>query len=160
MMDMRKFGGAAVSKNAWTETENLILRRRYEDPKTSMEELEGLLPRRKRASIFHQASKLGLHRRRTRKCSDVPCIRRLWELREREGITRAQLAKKMGYHEVMLGRWERGESKPNLQKLLDWCQALGSTLTVTYRGTPLEPSRDEDDEESPALPSPMLQAIV
>lgn len=147
-MDMRTLNGTAVAKNAWTEVENLILQRRYTDPKVSRAELESLLPRRKWWSIQHQASKLGLSRRRTTKSSSEPIIQRLWDLREREGITRDELAKKMGYHPVMLARWERGEATPSLQRLRDWCQALGADLKVIYEGTPLSLSRPPQNSEA------------
>src|SRR5689334_1144163 len=140
MTDLRKYNGTATSRNAWTETENMILRRQYIDPGVTRPKLEALLPRRKWASIQHQAAKLGLSRRRTTKSSTNPVIRRLWELREREGITRVQLAAKMGYHPIMLGKWERGEATPSLQRIRDWCQALGADLKVIYQGSPLEPT--------------------
>lgn len=136
-MDMRRFNGTGVAKNSWSEMENVVLRRRYVDPKVTWAELEELLPRRKRASIQHQASKLGLSRRRTNKCSNDPVIQRLWDLREREGITRDQLAEKLGYAAVLIGRWERGEATPSLQRIKDWCQALGADLKVVYQGTPI-----------------------
>ncbi len=157
MSDRRKFNGTAVSRNAWTEIENLILRRQYIDPAISRKTLESLLPKRQWSAIQHQAAKLGLSRRRTTKCSTNPVIRRLWELREREGISRPALAKKMGYHPVMLGKWERGEATPSLQRIRDWCQALGADLKVIYRGSPLEPVGDEDDDLL-MLPTPEATA--
>jgi ribosome-binding protein aMBF1 (putative translation factor) len=155
MTDLRKFNGNAVARNAWSERENLIMRRSFTDPKVSRAQLEALLPKRKWHSIQHQAGKLGLSRRRTTKSSTNPVIRRLWELREREGITRVQLAAKMGYHPIMLGKWERGEATPTLQRIRDWCQALGADLKVIYHGSPLEPTTPEDDDfDLPMLPAP------
>lgn len=135
------------------------MRRQYTDPKVNRAALERLLPKRKWHSIQHQAQKLGLSRRRTTKSSTNPVIRRLWKLREREGITRVQLASKMGYHPIMLGKWERGEATPSLQRIRDWCQALGADLKVIYQGSPLEPTApDDDDEDFVMLPAPISAA--
>lgn len=147
MTDGRKFGGTAVSLNAWTKMENLVLQRYYPDPKTSLKQIQEMLPRRNESAFCKQATALGLRRRRTTKCSNLKIIKRLWDLREREGITRRQLADRMGYHYVMLSRWEAGHAMPSVRHLIDWCQALGAELTVTYRGTPVEPTnRNEDDD--------------
>lgn len=151
MTDGRKRGGTAVSLNAWTKVENIILRRYYPDPKTSMKQLQEMLPLRSEAAIYVQASKaLGLHRRRTTKCSDLKIIKRLWDLREREGIERRQLAERMGYSHLSLERWETGQAMPTVRRLIDWCEALGAELTVAYKGTPIEPTNhDDDDFEEP-----------
>ena len=64
-------------------------------------------------SIHRKANQIGLRRRRT----PLPRHRVLLQLREaRESarITRKELAKIMGYHVVMIGRWERGDQFPNL----------------------------------------------
>jgi ribosome-binding protein aMBF1 (putative translation factor) len=70
------------------------------------------------------------YRRKTDKESRYPVIRRLREVREQHGIDRVTLADAMGYHPVMLGRWERGEATPSLQRLHDWCDALGVRVGV------------------------------
>lgn len=148
MTDGRKFNGTATSTNSWSKAEKLVLLKYYSDPKVTWERLLEMLPRRTRDSIqAHATQKMNLHRRRTTKVADLKIIRRLWDLREREGIDRRQLGKRMGYHHGMLARWESGQTMPKVRHLIDWCEALGAELTVTYRGTPIEPTaRDEDDD--------------
>lgn len=153
MVDGRKFNGTSVSRNAWSKVEDLTLRRYYTEPRVSWDELCRMLPKRSRDTIYVRARKLGLHRRRSTKSSANPIIKRLWELREKEGITRAQLAKKVGYHEGMIARWESGKTMPTLLRVMDWCEALVAELKVIYRGTPIEPSEREGDD-FPALPGP------
>lgn len=70
------------------------------------------------------------YRRKTDKESRYAAVQQLWAIRERRGIDRVTLADAMGYHPQMLGRWERGEATPSVQRLHDWCDALGVTLTV------------------------------
>lgn len=70
------------------------------------------------------------YRRKTDKESRFEVIRQLRAIREQRGIDRITLAELMGYHHMMLGRWERGEATPSLQRLQDWCDALGVRLCV------------------------------
>lgn len=57
-------------------------------------------------------------------------IRNLTAIRVLRGIHRADLAEEVGYHVQILGRYERGEVTPSLQRLTDWCQALGYELDI------------------------------
>ena len=84
------------------------------------------------------ASSMGLRRRRTTKRPQVPILALLWERREGLHITRRELAERMGYHHVMLGRWERGEARPSLQRLIDWSEPLGLKLCLKPRGGMVE----------------------
>lgn len=43
-------------------------------------------------------------------------------------ISREALARKLGYDEYTIGRWERGEMIPSIIRFQDWCAALGMTL--------------------------------
>lgn len=43
---------------------------------------------------------------------------RLKELREDEGLSLQNLAKKIGYSDVAIGRWEREERIPNIEALV------------------------------------------
>lgn len=70
------------------------------------------------------------YRRKSDKESRFAVIRTLRGLREQRGIDRVELAEIMGYHPQMLGRWERGEGTPSVQRLHDWCDALGVDLVA------------------------------
>ena len=54
-------------------------------------------------------------------------LRDEWRAR---GISRIDLAEETGYHKMILGRYERGETTPSLQRLVDWCEALGFELSL------------------------------
>lgn len=68
--------------------------------------------------------------RRPKKGSRFAIINRLAAIREQRNVTRPDLGERVGYHHVQLGRYERGEATPTLQRLADWCEALGLELDV------------------------------
>lgn len=70
------------------------------------------------------------YRRKTQKQSRYAVVRELRATRERRGIDRVQLAEELGYHHMMIGRWERGEATPSLQRLQDWADALGVQIGI------------------------------
>jgi DNA-binding transcriptional regulator YiaG len=117
-------------KSAWRCDEQAVLRRLYENPKVSWPEIEAAIPRHPISSIAQMARTMGLRRRRTTKRPTVPIFALLWERREALKITRYDLAAHMGYHYAMLGRWERGDAMPSLQKLIDWAETLGLALAL------------------------------
>ena len=81
-------------------------------------------------SISRKARDFALRTRRTSKCSHIAIINKLWEAREKQNLTRSSLGELMGYHPMIIGRYERGETRPSLLKLLDWCEVLGFELTI------------------------------
>lgn len=62
--------------------------------------------------------------------SRFPIVARLADFRADRGIARADLAEIVGYHVMILGRYERGECTPSLQRLSDWAEALGFELDL------------------------------
>jgi transcriptional regulator with XRE-family HTH domain len=50
---------------------------------------------------------------------------RLRELRERVGLTQAQLAEKMGVQRLAVARWEAGSREPSWTTILALCNVLG-----------------------------------
>lgn len=52
---------------------------------------------------------------------------RIHELREEKGLTRLQLAKETGFTEMSIGRWEKGETVPDIQTLKTFVQFFGCT---------------------------------
>jgi len=80
-------------------------------------------------SIHRKANYLGLRRRRTPK-PKYRVLEQLRAARETSGLTRAQLAASMGYHVLILGRWERGEQFPSMRRLHDWADALEMVVSA------------------------------
>ena len=54
----------------------------------------------------------------------------LREARLRAGITQAELGRRVGKPQSALGRWERGEVRPNLEMLRDLIRACGFELCI------------------------------
>ena len=50
---------------------------------------------------------------------------RLREQREGKNLTRAQLAKETGFTEVSVGRWEKGQTIPDIQTLKVFTKYFG-----------------------------------
>lgn len=116
--------------NTWVEAEITLLKKLWPRAEVSAGELHAQLPRHTPLSINRKASELRCKRRRTAKQSRYPIIRQLWRAREIEGYARVDLAERMGYHAMMLGRWERGEATPSLRRLHDWADCLGFHIAV------------------------------
>lgn len=64
------------------------------------------------------------------KSSRYPVIQKLIDARIAQNVARVDLAESTGYHVMILGRYERGETTPSLQRLTDWCNALGFELDI------------------------------
>ena len=65
-----------------------------------------------------------------RKRPRYPFISRLAEIRVAKSLPRIDLAEAAGYHVMILGRYERGETIPSVQRLVDWCDALGCEIII------------------------------
>lgn len=59
-----------------------------------------------------------------------PVIRALSERRESLGLTWTQLAERSGYDAQQFADWERERKIPQLRSVLDWAQALNTTLVL------------------------------
>jgi putative transcriptional regulator len=55
--------------------------------------------------------------------------RTLKRLRERRGLTQAQLAAQLDVHRVTIATWETGRYRPSVDMLLRLAKALGVTVT-------------------------------
>lgn len=80
--------------------------------------------------------------------SKFTAVRQLCQARVAAGMTRNDLADKSGYPEMIIGRYERGETTPSLNALQDLANALGcelalvplvSTLVSTETADPVNP---------------------
>lgn len=68
--------------------------------------------------------------RAPKKQSRFAVVRELTAIRVRQEVTRDDLEAHVGYHKMMIGRFERGETTPSLKTLTDWANALGFEITV------------------------------
>lgn len=112
----------------WLRSEIEMLRQIY--PTAPQGEIEMKLSRHPWLSICKQANGLGLKRVRSKVTSAVEVIRDLRAARERRGLTRRQLAHKIGLHPQFITTWERGAGAPRFTNLIKWCGALGVVLRI------------------------------
>lgn len=88
---------------------------------------------------------------------------RLRELRERAGLTQAQLADAVGVKVLAVTRWERGEREPGWSNIVALAAALGVDCTAFTqepassseprpRGRPKKPAAEPEAESPPAKP--------
>ena len=62
----------------------------------------------------------------------------LREARLRAGLSQAELARRAGTHRSAIGRWERGEALPSLEKLRELVRGCGLELTFRIANADLE----------------------
>lgn len=62
----------------------------------------------------------------------------LREARLRAGLSQGELARRAGTHRSAIGRWERGEALPSLEKLRELVRACGLELTFRIANADLE----------------------
>ncbi len=63
-------------------------------------------------------------------------IAKLVAERRRAGVLQGALAARIGVDGPHLCRWEHGTSRPCLENLVAWANALGFDLALTKRGAP------------------------
>lgn len=104
-------------------------------PHASLDEIKAAIPRHSIGSCSKMAEKLGI-RRPKHPGSKNPIFQALKQLREDKGIKRTDLAERLGYHWMLLGRWERGEAAPSIQRIMDWAEALDAEIVLVPRVAP------------------------
>lgn len=62
-------------------------------------------------------------------------VRELAEARVRHEVARVDLGEAAGYHHMMIGRYERGETTPSLKTLCDLADALGYDVVLKPKQT-------------------------
>lgn len=117
-----------MKRAKWTITELEWLQRQYHLV-TDCDLLKNCAPH-PIGSIHQKAGELGLSRRRCKRQSPHHVIRQLRRIREIKKMDRIVLSEALGYHLTMLGRWERGDSTPSLQRLQDWACALNYRIGI------------------------------
>ena len=58
---------------------------------------------------------------------------RLRELREKRGLTQAELAKRLGVGRTTVTLWERGDNRPRIDMLVDLAKILGVKVDYLLR---------------------------
>jgi transcriptional regulator with XRE-family HTH domain len=61
-------------------------------------------------------------------------IASLVAMREEAGITKANLADRLGYSYDAIAGWENGTITPSFQSLINWCQFFDLELDARRRG--------------------------
>lgn len=112
----------------WTAAALGLLRALY--PTASWAKLEAVFPGRTRSSLANQAYLMGVKRPRhaNARLSRLQLVRDLKAERERQGLSRAELGRRMGYSK--LAAWEGGFQDPKLRTVLDWADALGLEIRL------------------------------
>ncbi len=140
--------GPRVTKRVWTGGDIAKLEQLW--PVADEADILKALPGRSFAAIGRKVSELEIRRPlpgcRTNKRFIHPIIKALRTERERQKLTRPQLASKIGYHWMQLHQWEMGKRKPIFDKLVDWAQGLGMEIIV-------RPTAHRIFDEKPALPT-------
>ena len=124
----------AVSTVNWTQEEIRRLGRIW--PTLSKEEIALAFPNRTMAAIGKKAADLGVRRERTNKAAKNrahPLFLELRRIRQQSGMTRKHLADVLGYHHVMIARWELGEAVPSWGALAAWAESLKCDLRAHVR---------------------------
>lgn len=116
--------------HAWTEADDEALRKMW--PAKTRKQIEAAFPGRSWVAIGKRAGDKGIRRsraasntRKSGKNKPDSFFVTLREIREARGITRDELAEKMGIHRVMLAHYELGEARPGWLRVRDWLDALG-----------------------------------
>lgn len=125
--------GYYVGGDDWTTTEVRYLKGAWWD--ASQKDIQNALPWRSWNGIVKKASNLKL--RRTRSASNKnprkahPIFVRLRAERERLGISRRDLADRIGYDVQTVSQWELGLANPRWEPLSAWLSSLGCELIVS-----------------------------
>lgn len=64
-------------------------------------------------------------------------------MREAKGLSQAELAEKIGIHEVTLGRWERNERSAKLEKISKIALVLGTTASYLLGETEVQSTQPQ-----------------
>lgn len=141
-------------RHPWTTAELANLRALW--PRSPRPMIERWLAPHPWKTIRTKAVRLGLKRIRPRRSAGNTLIQELRARREAAGLSIRQLAKRMGYDQAAVGRWERGDTGPTLIQLQDWAEALDCRIVFgplqTSAKPPLSTTSASDTAEIPASP--------
>lgn len=118
---------------AWTAKEDGIVRQMY--PFSPWAELLAAIPRHTKVAIGKRGVDLGVKRHpeaNSRRNTNIdPLFVALRRARETMGMTRVQMAKKLGYHHVQVARWELGDDVPPWRAIKLWAQVVGRVIIIS-----------------------------
>jgi hypothetical protein len=119
----------------WSAAEISALWRLY--PMADAGDVEAAIPGRGFVNISKKASALGVKRVtpgvRTNKRYVHPLIRQLVARRQKLTMSRADMARKAGYHVNQLLAWELGKTNPDFRSFREWAEALGLDIVLHER---------------------------
>ena len=135
LKDLGQWEGRRGGRRAWSAIEERALERLW--PMASWAEILAALPLHNRSSITKHASDRGLRRsadtrRRIKKMPD-PIFRTLREIRESRGISRNELAERIGMHPTHLSFCELGDNRPRWLLIRAWADALDCDNKIVVR---------------------------
>jgi len=116
----------------WTAKEDAVVRQMY--PFSPWTDLLAAVPRHTKAAIGKRGNDLGVTRHpeaNSRRKDIDPLFVALRRARENLGMTRLQMAKKLGYHHVQVARWELGDDVPPWRAIKIWAQVVGRVIVVS-----------------------------
>lgn len=114
---------------AWTIREDSALRQMW--PFAPWPEMLVTIPRHTKSAIGKRAADLGVKRHpeaNSRRKDIDPLFVALRRAREGAGLTRTQLAKKLGYHPVQVARWELGDDVPPWRAIKLYAEVVGRKI--------------------------------
>lgn len=124
----REFKAPSTS---WTAKEDAALRQMW--PFEPWPAILAAIPRHTKTAIGKRANALGVKRHpeaNSRRKNVDPLFVTLRRAREGLGLTRVQMAKKLGYHHVQVARWELGDDVPPWRAIRVWAQTVGRVIVV------------------------------
>jgi transcriptional regulator with XRE-family HTH domain len=62
-----------------------------------------------------------------------PVAVKLRARRKALGLSQSNVAAKTGYSAKTIKNWENGHGVPTMRSLIDWCEALGMSLTIAAK---------------------------
>ena len=127
--------GNYIGGDEWTKEQNRLLKTLW--PSRSRESIERNFPDRSWPAITKHAAELGVRRSRiagNRGVKADKLLRSLREIREHRGISRNDLADRIGLAPTHLTRCELGECRPSFLTLRAWIDALDCDVMVIPKG--------------------------
>lgn len=120
----------------WTSEHDRQLRALW--PAGSKDELIAALPGHtwmgiQRRASFLKVKRLWLRERQPNRALS-PLMRQLRTIRREQGLNRAQVSERIGYHHNMILGWENGKTQPKMQHVVDLAGALGYEVCLQPKG--------------------------
>ena len=93
---------------------------------------------------------------------NIETANRLYQYRKTMGISQEELAERIGVSRQAVSKWERAESSPDTDNLIELAKVYGVSLDELLQGKAEEPETPEDPapaEEQPAAPAESGESV-